>query len=324
MDSDSTKRINTDDQAVKEIAHWIVLTAIHHPMLLALKGKLDSDLARNEDVIKLEELGCDKSRLLNVLAFTNAMPSLYPPLEANTLRKLAKDLRGVFQRMKVITPSSALPWIKENAVGRQFLTWVPTGGDLHIWPDLETEVQRRADMYSELARLCAQRKVPSRATFRKFAYLWPVQYVNSTLQEPHYVALSKLLAHVGIDKNPKQLKVAFKSVQEEYPGLLKWMDLAANLLHETAVFLSSTMTIEPFVDADEAGKFLLLNRRRILELARAGKLPGHPIGDGTRRVWRFRLSELANTLARNVFTSQNDSAIRRPSGAPRRRALKLV
>jgi hypothetical protein len=51
--------------------------------------------------------------------------------------------------------------------------------------------------------------------------------------------------------------------------------------------------IEPFVDADEAGKFLALKRRRILELARVGKLPGHPIGDDARRVWRFRLSELA-------------------------------
>ena len=56
-------------------------------------------------------------------------------------------------------------------------------------------------------------------------------------------------------------------------------------------------TLEGFVDADEAGKFLSLNRRRILELARARKLPGHPIGDGARRVWRFRLSELAAAVS---------------------------
>lgn len=43
-------------------------------------------------------------------------------------------------------------------------------------------------------------------------------------------------------------------------------------------------TLEGFVDADEAGELLSLNRRRILELARARKLPGHPIGDGARRV----------------------------------------
>ena len=79
--------------------------------------------------------------------------------------------------------------------------------------------------------------------------------------------------------------------------------------------------LERFVDADEAAKFLSITRRRVLELARSGKLPAHPVGDGTRRVWRFRLSELANALIKNVFTSQNDPAIRKPAGAPRRTAL---
>ena len=55
-------------------------------------------------------------------------------------------------------------------------------------------------------------------------------------------------------------------------------------------------TPERFVDADEAAKFLSLTRRRVLDLARARKLPGHPIGDGARRVWRFRLSEIAAAI----------------------------
>jgi hypothetical protein len=54
---------------------------------------------------------------------------------------------------------------------------------------------------------------------------------------------------------------------------------------------------EAFVDAEEAAKFLSLARRRVLDLARAKKLPGHPIGDGARRVWRFRLSEIAAAIA---------------------------
>ena len=74
-------------------------------------------------------------------------------------------------------------------------------------------------------------------------------------------------------------------------------------------------TPEGFVDADEAARFLSLTRRRILELARGNRLPGHPIGDGARRVWRFRLSELAAAVARNVFTSTHDPAIRNPSAA---------
>jgi hypothetical protein len=74
-------------------------------------------------------------------------------------------------------------------------------------------------------------------------------------------------------------------------------------------------TLEGFVDADEAGKFLSLNRRRILELARACKLPGHPIGEGARRVWRFRLSELANAISAagaSGFSSRQRTSMVRP------------
>jgi hypothetical protein len=56
-------------------------------------------------------------------------------------------------------------------------------------------------------------------------------------------------------------------------------------------------TAEAFVDADAAAKFLALTRRRVLDLARERKLPGHPIGDGARRIWRFRLTELAAAIA---------------------------
>ena len=41
---------------------------------------------------------------------------------------------------------------------------------------------------------------------------------------------------------------------------------------------------ERFVDAVEAGKFLHLRPRRVLELARHGDLPAYPLGQGTRRV----------------------------------------
>jgi hypothetical protein len=55
---------------------------------------------------------------------------------------------------------------------------------------------------------------------------------------------------------------------------------------------------ERFVDADRAAEFLSLRPRRVLELSRSGDLPAHPLGSGVRRVWRFRLSELATAMAR--------------------------
>ena len=53
---------------------------------------------------------------------------------------------------------------------------------------------------------------------------------------------------------------------------------------------------EPFVDAACAAEFLSLKPRRLLELARRRRLPAYPLGDGTRRVWRFRLSELSAAM----------------------------
>ncbi len=78
---------------------------------------------------------------------------------------------------------------------------------------------------------------------------------------------------------------------------------------------------ECFVDAAVAGKFLSLTRRRVLELARARKLPAHAIGDGVRRVWRFRLSELAAAITSGEkigFASFNRaSMVRRKAPAGR-------
>jgi hypothetical protein len=63
--------------------------------------------------------------------------------------------------------------------------------------------------------------------------------------------------------------------------------------------------LESFVDADRAAEFLCLTRRRILELSRTGKIPAHPLGDGKRRVWRFRLSELAHAISSKVVASDS-------------------
>ena len=70
--------------------------------------------------------------------------------------------------------------------------------------------------------------------------------------------------------------------------------------------LGVEMEIERFVDAQKAADFLNLRRRRLLELARAGSIPAYPIGDGRRRVWRFRLSEIASAFAARRI--QNDDA----------------
>lgn len=60
---------------------------------------------------------------------------------------------------------------------------------------------------------------------------------------------------------------------------------------------SCIAAIEPFVDAQRGAQFLGITRRRMLQLARDGSIPAHPIGNGKRKTWRFRLSELAKAMA---------------------------
>ena len=71
---------------------------------------------------------------------------------------------------------------------------------------------------------------------------------------------------------------------------------------------------EPFVDAVRAAEFLSIRPRQLLELARAGVVPGYPIGGSERRVWRFRLSEVAASVTRGV-----DSRSAVPDGQKARR-----
>jgi hypothetical protein len=50
---------------------------------------------------------------------------------------------------------------------------------------------------------------------------------------------------------------------------------------------------EPFVSADTAARFLGINRRLLLSMARDGIAGAYSVGTGKiRRVWIFRLSEL--------------------------------
>lgn len=48
---------------------------------------------------------------------------------------------------------------------------------------------------------------------------------------------------------------------------------------------------EPFVDELVVAAYLQISPRRVLEMARKGEIPRHPIGH-IRKTWRFRMSEI--------------------------------
>ena len=75
---------------------------------------------------------------------------------------------------------------------------------------------------------------------------------------------------------------------------------------------------ERFVSAAEAAQFLSVSRRHLLELARRG-LPGaYPMGTGTqRKIWVFRLSELAGAVTAAKLSTSSRQTVKMPSGSLR-------
>jgi len=68
--------------------------------------------------------------------------------------------------------------------------------------------------------------------------------------------------------------------------------------------MTDQLAPERFVDASNASTFLSISRKTLLGLARAGRVPAHPIGEGVRKTWRFRISELARWMQGEVNSTQ--------------------
>jgi excisionase family DNA binding protein len=64
-------------------------------------------------------------------------------------------------------------------------------------------------------------------------------------------------------------------------------------------------SLEPFVDAERAAEFLAISRKTLLALTRKGYLPGHPVGQGVRKSWKFRLSELDQWMRTELISGSD-------------------
>jgi hypothetical protein len=80
---------------------------------------------------------------------------------------------------------------------------------------------------------------------------------------------------------------------------------SVGVTHPAPVLRSTLMTPLQVV----AAKCLSIQRKQLLQLAREGKLPADPIGDGQRRLWRFRLSDLAKAMEERMIHGKSTGTI---------------
>jgi excisionase family DNA binding protein len=73
-------------------------------------------------------------------------------------------------------------------------------------------------------------------------------------------------------------------------------------MQHTEIFVDpeTAQAHEPYVTPEEADKFLQISPVTVKKMAREGHLPAHPIGNGLRKRWRFRISELASHMSSHV------------------------
>jgi len=75
-------------------------------------------------------------------------------------------------------------------------------------------------------------------------------------------------------------------------------------------------SVEPFVSAEDAAKFLSVSRRHLLVMARLGLRGAYALGTGSkRRVWVFRLSEISQAITGGYSLGNTTSAPRSGSMA---------
>ena len=82
--------------------------------------------------------------------------------------------------------------------------------------------------------------------------------------------------------------------------------------------MGSLRAPEPFVSAEEAARFLSVRRRQLLAMARQGLVGAYPLGTGSmRKVWVFRLSELAAALEQHLTAARSEKRDTIRSGSSR-------
>jgi excisionase family DNA binding protein len=76
--------------------------------------------------------------------------------------------------------------------------------------------------------------------------------------------------------------------------------------------ISFSTALEPYVDVKRAASYLSVAVKTLNEWARLEKIPAYPWGDGSRKTWRFKLTELDEWMQGRVIF------VRRPPLSERR------
>jgi excisionase family DNA binding protein len=65
-----------------------------------------------------------------------------------------------------------------------------------------------------------------------------------------------------------------------------------------------TTHFEPYVSVEKAAGYLDIAPKTLLEKARKGEVPAYPWGNGMRKTWRFKISQLDEWMKRKLHSDR--------------------
>jgi len=65
-----------------------------------------------------------------------------------------------------------------------------------------------------------------------------------------------------------------------------------------------TTHFEPYVSVEKAAEYLDIAPKTLMEKARKGEVPAYPWGNGMRKIWRFKISQLDEWMKRKLHSDR--------------------
>ena len=75
--------------------------------------------------------------------------------------------------------------------------------------------------------------------------------------------------------------------------------------NESLTIVRRMQNAEAYQSAEHMAAFLQVHPKTLLRMARQGKIPAHPFGDGQRKRWRFLVSEVDAWMRSRVLSSHH-------------------
>ena len=66
---------------------------------------------------------------------------------------------------------------------------------------------------------------------------------------------------------------------------------------------------DAYLNAQQAAEFLGISPKKLMQLARAHRVPAYGLGDGLRKMWRFRRSELDSWMQSEVHSGSDQGRL---------------